>query len=51
DRALARRYLELGCAFVAVGVDTSLLMRSLRELAGRFKGGATAPSASSSIYG
>lgn len=30
DEALARRYLELGCAFVAVGVDTSLLMRSLR---------------------
>ncbi|HDY5948755.1 TPA: 4-hydroxy-2-oxoheptanedioate aldolase [Pseudomonas aeruginosa] len=51
DEALARRYLELGCAFVAVGVDTSLLMRSLRELAGRFKGGAPAPSASSSIYG
>ena len=27
DEELARRYLELGCAFVAVGVDTSLLMR------------------------
>ncbi|MCT5893706.1 hypothetical protein LZM69_30295, partial [Pseudomonas aeruginosa] len=26
-------------------------MRSLRELAGRFKGGAPAPSASSSVYG
>ncbi|MCW5335612.1 2-keto-3-deoxy-L-rhamnonate aldolase, partial [Pseudomonas aeruginosa] len=51
DETLARRYLELGCAFVAVGVDTSLLMRSLRELAGRFKGGAPAPSASSSVYG
>ncbi|OES69326.1 2-keto-3-deoxy-L-rhamnonate aldolase, partial [Pseudomonas aeruginosa] len=51
DEALARRYLELGCAFVAVGVDTSLLMRSLRELAGRFKGGAPAPSAASSVYG
>lgn len=51
DEALARRYLELGCAFVAVGVDTSLLMRSLRELAGRFKGGAPAPSVSSSVYG
>ncbi|SUC73088.1 4-hydroxy-2-oxoheptanedioate aldolase [Pseudomonas aeruginosa] len=51
DEALARRYLELGCAFVAVGVDTGLLMRSLRELAGRFKGGAPAPSVSSSVYG
>lgn len=38
DEKLARRYLELGAKFVAVGVDTSLLMRSLRELAGRFKG-------------
>lgn len=38
DEKLARRYLELGASFVAVGVDTSLLMRSLRELAGRFKG-------------
>nr|MBF3181061.1 2-keto-3-deoxy-L-rhamnonate aldolase [Pseudomonas aeruginosa] len=27
------------------------LMRSLRELAGRFKGGAPAPSVSSSVYG
>lgn len=38
DEKLARRYLELGCAFVAVGVDTSLLMRTLTSLAGRFKG-------------
>ena len=49
DEKLARRYLELGARFVAVGVDTSLLMRSLRELAGKFKGGAQpqAPSAPS----
>lgn len=46
DEKLARRYLELGAKFVAVGVDTSLLMRSLRDLAGRFKGtpAAAAPS-------
>ncbi|MDF3934776.1 4-hydroxy-2-oxoheptanedioate aldolase [Pseudomonas citronellolis] len=47
DEKLARRYLELGAKFVAVGVDTSLLMRSLRDLAGRFKGGAQVSSASS----
>lgn len=49
DEKLARRYLELGAKFVAVGVDTSLLMRSLRELAGKFKGSAQpqAPSAPS----
>lgn len=39
NRELARRYLELGCLFVAVGVDTSVLMGGLRELAASFKGG------------
>ena len=37
DEKLARRYIELGAAFVAVGVDTTVLMRGLRELAGKFK--------------
>lgn len=51
DEKLARRYLELGCAFVAVGVDTSLLMRSLKALASNFKGTAPAPTApGSSVY-
>ena len=51
DEKLARRYLELGCAFVAVGVDTSLLMRSLKTLAATFKGAAPAPAApGSSVY-
>ncbi|MDZ5431375.1 4-hydroxy-2-oxoheptanedioate aldolase [Pseudomonas fluorescens] len=37
DEILARRYLELGCLFVAVGVDTTVLMRGLQTLAGKFK--------------
>lgn len=37
DRTLARRYLELGALFVAVGVDTTLLVRAARELASAFK--------------
>ncbi|WP_312496411.1 4-hydroxy-2-oxoheptanedioate aldolase [Pseudomonas cremoris] len=37
DETLARRYLELGATFVAVGVDTTVLMRGLQTLAGRFK--------------
>ena len=37
DPALARRYLELGALFVAVGVDVSLLAKSTRELAASFK--------------
>ena len=38
DEALARRYIELGAAFVAVGVDTTVLMRGLQGLVGKFKG-------------
>ncbi|NBA97538.1 4-hydroxy-2-oxoheptanedioate aldolase [Pseudomonas sp. R5(2019)] len=37
DEKLARRYLELGATFVAVGVDTTVLMRGLQALAGKFK--------------
>lgn len=37
DETLARRYLELGAAFVAVGVDTTVLMRGLQGLAAKFK--------------
>jgi 4-hydroxy-2-oxoheptanedioate aldolase len=40
DATLARRYIELGAAFVAVGVDTTVLMRGLQGLAGTFKAGA-----------
>ncbi|MGE6823377.1 4-hydroxy-2-oxoheptanedioate aldolase [Pseudomonas soli] len=37
DETLARRYIELGAAFVAVSVDTTVLMRGLQVLAGTFK--------------
>ncbi len=37
DRALARRYLELGALFVAVGVDTTLLAQAARNLAAAFR--------------
>jgi len=37
DAKLARRYLELGALFVAVGVDATLLARATRELAESFK--------------
>lgn len=32
-----QRYLDLGTEFVAVGVDTSVLINSLRELLGKYK--------------
>lgn len=37
DEKLARTYLELGTEFVAVGVDTSLLMKSMKQLLGKYK--------------
>ena len=37
NEALARKYLELGCSFVAVGLDTSLLVQATSALATRFK--------------
>lgn len=53
DEALARRYLELGCLFVAVGNDVGLLAKAADGLAGRFKTGAAPAPASpsgSSVY-
>jgi 4-hydroxy-2-oxoheptanedioate aldolase len=37
DEQLARRYLDLGCLFTAVGSDVGLLARGSEQLAGRFK--------------
>jgi len=46
DEAVARRYLELGATFVAVGLDTNLLVRHTSALAARFKAGQAAPAGS-----
>ena len=37
DEQLARRYLELGCLFTAVGADVGILARGTEQLAARFK--------------
>ncbi|HAY9959403.1 TPA: 4-hydroxy-2-oxo-heptane-1,7-dioate aldolase [Shigella sonnei] len=42
NEQLAKRYLELGALFVAVGVDTTLLARAAEALAARFGAQATA---------
>jgi 4-hydroxy-2-oxoheptanedioate aldolase len=39
DPAAARRYLDLGYAFVAVGSDTGVLAQGTSRLAAQFKGG------------
>lgn len=49
DQSLARRYLELGAKFVAVGVDTTVLMRGLQTLAAAFKN-APAPTSGGGVY-
>jgi 4-hydroxy-2-oxoheptanedioate aldolase len=41
DEALARHYIAAGVRFVAVGVDTSLLVRAASGLAARFKAPST----------
>ena len=46
DEALAHHYLEIGATFVAVGLDTNLLVQTTSALAARFKSALSAPSAS-----
>jgi 4-hydroxy-2-oxoheptanedioate aldolase len=50
DQALAHRYLELGALFVAVGVDTTLLVRAASALSAAFKGAAPPQAAPSGPY-
>jgi 4-hydroxy-2-oxoheptanedioate aldolase len=37
DEALIRRYLELGCAFIAVGSDVGILARGSEQLAAKYR--------------
>ena len=46
DEALARHYLKLGATFVAVGLDTHLLVNATNALAARFKNAVAAVPAS-----
>ncbi|AJO78967.1 4-hydroxy-2-oxoheptanedioate aldolase [Pseudomonas sp. MRSN 12121] len=48
DQTLARRYIELGANFVAVGVDTTILMKGLQALLGQYKD--LAPPPPSGVY-
>ena len=51
DATLAKRYLELGCTFVAVGVDVLLYANAARRLAADFLGTPTAPAVSAEARG
>ncbi len=50
DTTLAKRYIELGARFVAVGLDTTILVRGTQQLVTQFKGG-PAPTAAKGPYG
>lgn len=53
DHTMAHHYLELGCTFVAVGVDTTVLIGALQKLSAEFKSRAPSSSdspSSSSVY-
>ena len=47
DNALAKHYLALGALFVAVGLDTQLLVRGMSALIAQFKAPAASPAAPS----
>jgi len=44
DEAQAKHYFELGCSFVAVGIDVVILARAVDALRARFKGGSAGAS-------
>lgn len=48
---LAQRYLQLGCSFVAVGVDMLILVNAARKLRTQFTGATVAaPAAPGAAY-
>ena len=49
DPALARRYLALGCTFVATGVDVLVYANAIRRMASDFKSPGAAPPAGPSV--
>jgi len=51
DEALARRYLAQGATFVAVGLDTQILVRQTTALAALYKDTAQQPPAGDKVYG
>ncbi|MEP3925714.1 MAG: aldolase/citrate lyase family protein, partial [Gilvibacter sp.] len=50
DPTVAKEYLAEGALFVAVGVDTTLLVNGAKNLCARFKGETSTQSTSSSAY-
>jgi 4-hydroxy-2-oxoheptanedioate aldolase len=45
DEALAKKHVEMGATFIAVGTDSNLMVKSTSGLAAKFKGSAPEPAA------
>lgn len=50
DQTLAKKYLEAGATFVAIGVDTTLLVRAAKDLLTHFRGTTATPAEPSGAY-
>ncbi len=50
DETLARHYLEIGASFVAVGLDTQILVRQTSALAALYKGNVKPLAAGDKVY-
>ena len=50
DEALARKHVEMGATFIAVGTDSNLMVKATSGLSAKFKGGAQAPQAAKGNY-
>lgn len=50
DEALARKHVEMGATFIAVGTDSNLMVKSSSALAAKFKGGPPQPAANGQNY-
>jgi 4-hydroxy-2-oxoheptanedioate aldolase len=50
DEALAKKHVEMGATFIAVGTDTNLMVRSTNGLVAKFKGAAQAQPAPKGNY-
>ena len=50
DETLARKHVEMGATFIAVGTDSNLMLKSSTALASKFKGAAQPPAAPKGNY-
>jgi 4-hydroxy-2-oxoheptanedioate aldolase len=50
DEALAKKHVEMGATFIAVGTDSNLMVKSTSALAAAFKGAAPQPATPKGNY-